>query len=207
MSDLDPDLRARAISDAVRSASSSTSSVSALGRGVCSHTPAETVGQRLGAGSLRQRRAGAAAASNERASRADTPRMKTPRLPGLGLGLLALLALACGPKVAINETRMVQAPAREAGCPLEFVQVDIAARDFNDEWQVLGHVTLYDDEAQDPMAEPNRALVRNRACAMGGTAVAVALNATNQNLLKTGSGLSYMVLRPMPARPTPPTAF
>jgi len=110
--------------------------------------------------------------------------------------LIAALA-ACGPKAAISESRMAYAPSLPENCQLELVQVDITAVQFNQQWEVLGYVTLLDTKLQDPAAPENRALVRPRACAMGGSSVAVAMSsaATNQ-LGQQGSGVVYMVLRP-----------
>jgi hypothetical protein len=127
----------------------------------------------------------------------------------LALTTTATLA-ACGPKLGISETQMIPAPARAADCQLEMQQVDPTSISFNSTWDVLGYVTLLDSKAQDPMDAQNRELVRPRACRMGGTVVAVAMNATNQVATglgpRTGSGLTYMVLRPKSA-PAAPTAF
>lgn len=98
----------------------------------------------------------------------------------------------------------MHAPSREANCALELAHVDITSMSFNQEWEVLGYVSLLDYSVQDPAAAENRALVRPRACAMGGTSVAVAINATNTNQLgQQGSGLVYMVLRPNSFAPAP----
>lgn len=124
----------------------------------------------------------------------------------VGLVTIATIA-ACGPKLGISETRMIQAPARAPDCALELVQVDITSVEFNRTWDVLGYVSMTDRGAQDPMAEENRALVRPRACKMGGSVVAVVANATNTNRFgNSASGLMYMVLRPKSA-PAAPSAF
>ena len=110
--------------------------------------------------------------------------------------LVAFVALAaCTPN--ITETRMTFAPARPVDCDLQLVQVDVTAFDFNHRWDLLGYVSLVNNGVLDPAAPSNRALVRPRACTMGGTAVAVAMNSTSQNVFGArGSGLVYMVLRP-----------
>src|SRR3954468_2874322 len=110
--------------------------------------------------------------------------------------LLAVLA-ACGPKAAISESRVAYAPSLAENCPLDLVEVDITAVQFNQQWEVLGYVTLFDTKLQDPAAPENRALVRPRACAMGGRQVAVAMSSANTNRVgQQGSGVVYMVLRP-----------
>jgi hypothetical protein len=114
----------------------------------------------------------------------------------LRLCLVVSAALAaCGPD--IMETRMTFAPARATNCDLQLVQVDATAMDFNHRWDLLGYVALKNNGLLDPASPESRALVRPRACAMGGMAVAVAMNATAQNVFGArGSVLVYMVLRP-----------
>lgn len=103
---------------------------------------------------------------------------------------------------------MIHAPAREANCILESVQVDVTQTSFNQTWEVSGYIGLHDRKAQDPMDAQNRALVRPRACAMGGTSIAVTINAMATNQFgRQGSSIMYMVLRPKAAAPPQPTAF
>ncbi len=110
---------------------------------------------------------------------------------------IASLVAGCGAKAGISETRMVHAPPREKSCKLELVTVDITSVTFNQQWEVLGYVSFLDRGSQDPYAKENRELLRPRACAMGGTSVAIALNGMGQNSLgQQGSGVAYMVLRP-----------
>ena len=92
---------------------------------------------------------------------------------------------------------MIHAPPRDATCKLEMVEADITSITFNQQWEVLGYVTFLDRGSQDPFSEDNKKLVRPRACAMGGTSIAIAMNATNTDQLnQQGSGISYMVMRP-----------
>ena len=111
---------------------------------------------------------------------------------------MLLIPLAgCAPTAGMSEVRMIHAPPRETDCKLDMVQVDITAVEFNQKWEVLGYVTMADRGTQDPFSEENKALVRPRACAMGGTSVAIAMNATGTNAFnQQGSNLAYMVLRP-----------
>jgi hypothetical protein len=111
--------------------------------------------------------------------------------------LLWIGLFACAPKAGMSEVRMIHAPPRDAGCKLEMVQVDITSVTFNQTWEVLGYITMVDRGSQDPFSEDNKQLVRPRACAMGGTSVAIAMNATSTNAFQQqGSGISYMVMRP-----------
>jgi hypothetical protein len=113
------------------------------------------------------------------------------------LAIVIACSAACGPKAGITETRMIHAPPRDAACKLELVTVDITSVTFNQQWDVLGYVTFLDRGAQDPFAKENRELLRPRACAMGGTSVAIAMNGMGQNAVgQQGSGVAYMVLRP-----------
>ena len=92
---------------------------------------------------------------------------------------------------------MTFAPARAANCDLQLVQADGTSVDFNQRWDLLGYVSLQNNGLLDPAAPENRALVRPRACAMGGMAVAVAMSSSAQNVFGArGSALVYMVLRP-----------
>ena len=125
------------------------------------------------------------------------------------LVLIPLLAAlgGCGPKDLIGETHVAYAPPRSPNCSLELVQVDPTSITFRRDWQLLGYVTLQDRNAQDPMAEGNSALARPRACAMGGTSIAIALNSTTTDALGRQHGaLVYMVLRPR-GKQAAPTAF
>lgn len=113
------------------------------------------------------------------------------------LVMIALSIAACAPKAGMSEIRMISAAPREPNCKLEMVEVDITAVEFNQKWDVLGYVTMLDKGQQDPFSEENKKLVRPRACAMGGSSVAISINATNTNQFnQQGSGISYMVLRP-----------
>lgn len=102
---------------------------------------------------------------------------------------------------------MVHAPARAAGCALDLAMVDVTAVLFNQEWEVLGYVTLLDNDSQDSEAEANRALVRPRACAMGGTTIALAANSINTTQFGQGSALVYMVMRSKPTTLPPVQKF
>lgn len=122
--------------------------------------------------------------------------------------VLSATLAACGPKDGITETRMIQAPSREPSCALKFVQVNATSMAFNQTWDLLGYVAFSDSGTQDPMAEENRKLVRPRACKMGGTAIAVSMNATSTGAMgQQGSALLYMVLRPKSRQAAQPTAF
>lgn len=116
--------------------------------------------------------------------------------------LAALVLAGCS---SISETRMMAATPRPADCSLQLVQADITQIAFNQTWDVLGYVTLGKTHSQDPASEENRHVVRPRACAMGGTAIAVAINATSHSAFATGSALAYMVLRPKQAAAAPTT--
>ncbi|MBK7075121.1 MAG: hypothetical protein IPH44_22750 [Myxococcales bacterium] len=115
-----------------------------------------------------------------------------------------LALAACGPKAGISDVRMIHAPPREPNCQLEMIQIDPTTITVEQRWEILGYVTFSDAGTQDPFAKANRELLRPRACAMGGTAVGIAVNASAQNAVGAqGSAISYMVLRPksLPSEP------
>lgn len=102
----------------------------------------------------------------------------------------------------------MHAPPRPADCSLDLVEADITSLSFNQTWDVLGYVTFVDEGSQDPMSEENRELARPRACKMGGTSIAIAMNSTSTNQLgQQGSGVTYMVLRAKASASAQPTAF
>jgi hypothetical protein len=108
-----------------------------------------------------------------------------------------LLFAACVVGPTISENRVSFAPARPAGCELQLVHTDITQVEFNRRWDLLGYVTIVNNGVVDPAAPENREVVRPRACAMGGTAVSVAMNTLSQNTFGArGGGVVYMVLRP-----------
>lgn len=107
---------------------------------------------------------------------------------------IAFLGLACGP--AINETRLQSYPSRGEACELQFVKLDM--NDLSSPqgtWELIGYVTIGDRGTQDPFSEDNRAIVRPRACGMGGEGVAIVLNSSTTAPLASGSSISYGVLR------------
>lgn len=117
----------------------------------------------------------------------------------LALALVLSALTACGPN--ISEMRMVSAPPKPSTCELQFLaltinQVSPAAPEY--EYEVLGHVMLFETGVQDPMQESYRAAVRPRACAMGGEAVAILQQSTNTGSLGSGSAVDYAVVRKRP---------
>lgn len=124
----------------------------------------------------------------------------------LGVGVLVWAATGCGPKV--SEVRMVPAPGRDENCALEFVKVDLGALSSpTSEWEMLGQIVLQEHGIQDPFAEKYRAIVRPRACAMGGEAVGIVLSATSETLTSSGSTTSYGVLRKRKQDSAAPKSF
>jgi len=120
--------------------------------------------------------------------------------------LLSLsLAAACGPNV--SEVRTVNYPPREQNCSLEFVKLDNQTMSGQGPWEVIGQVVLGEHGKQDPFAEEYKAIVRPRACKMGGEAVAIMLNATSETFMSSGTTISYAVLRKRTAQADAPKQF
>lgn len=120
----------------------------------------------------------------------------------------ALLFAACGPSV--TEMRLVTAPPKAADCSLEFLQLTInqvspAAPEYT--YEILGHVVLQETGVQDPMQEKYREIIRPRACAMGGEAVAILQQATSSTAFGSGSGVDYAVVRKKTSGAAPPAKF
>jgi hypothetical protein len=112
------------------------------------------------------------------------------------LALLSLsLASAC--VVAVSQTRMMAAPSRAPDCGLQLVQADMMELSpMGTKWDVLGMVTVGANRASDPNDPKIRALIRPKACELGGTAVALMQSTNAQSLMGTGSGIVFAVLRP-----------
>jgi hypothetical protein len=118
--------------------------------------------------------------------------------------------VGCGPSV--SEMRMVGVPPKPAGCPLEFLQLSmeqISPASPSYSYEVIGHVMVFESGVQDPFQEKYRALVRERACTMGGEAVAIVQQATNSTMMASGTGIDYAVVRRrvMGGAPPPPMKF
>lgn len=75
------------------------------------------------------------------------------------------------------------------------------------EWEMLGQVVLQEEGVQNPFDERYRAIVRPRACGMGGEAVTILLSATSQGIATSGSATNYGILRKRRAQSNKPTAF
>jgi hypothetical protein len=118
----------------------------------------------------------------------------------------AWMLAGCGPNV--TEMRTVSAPARAEDCSLEFIKANMnELSSGTGEWEMLGQIVLQEEGVQDPFAERYRAIVRPRACAMGGEAVAIVMSATSEGLTTSGSATSYGVLRKRTTEPAKPAAF
>ena len=112
----------------------------------------------------------------------------------MGITTLACALSACGPSVSITRTKPMT--ARPADCPLEYVDVAFERITVDKEWTLVGYVTLSETGVQDPFAERYRAIVRPKACELGGTAVTMAMSTSNQATMGSGSGTIYAVLVP-----------
>jgi hypothetical protein len=123
------------------------------------------------------------------------------------LGGLTLCLSGCAEMVSMN--RMKMAPAREASCRLELVEADMMELSpMGTKWDLLGIVSIGANHGVEPMSDKARALIRPKACELGGTAVALMQAA--QNSLSMGgqsSAIQFAVLRPKQAASSAPTQF
>lgn len=102
--------------------------------------------------------------------------------------MLLVLCAACGP--TISENRITFLPAREQNCQLEFIQDKPWE---TNAWEVIGIVSIAPSGA-DPLSSSNKAIVRSRACSMGGEAVGIAAAGSAMNMVASATGSSYYVL-------------
>jgi hypothetical protein len=108
--------------------------------------------------------------------------------------LVLLLALtACGP--AIQETRMAYYAPRPDNCALDIINgamtdMSIMATPTS-KYVIVGSIGLGEGGTQDPFSDKYMAIVRPRACHMGGDAVALMMSATTSG---GGTGTAYAIL-------------
>jgi hypothetical protein len=116
------------------------------------------------------------------------------------------MLIGCGPNV--TEMRTVSVPAREASCSLEFIKADMnEISSGTGKWELIGQIVLQEEGVQNPFDERYRAIVRPRACQMGGEAVALLMSATSQGLTTSGSAINYGVLRKRTTQASAPAQF
>jgi hypothetical protein len=118
--------------------------------------------------------------------------------------VLAMTVVACGPN--ISEMRTVSAPARADNCELRFLpNVMEEMRNPKSEYEVVGSISLTSGGSQDAMGIETRELVRPRACAMGGEAIGLAMDANGSG---GSSAVVFSVMRKRPiVVPASPTKF
>lgn len=120
--------------------------------------------------------------------------------------LSMLVAGGCGPSV--SEVRMASYPPREPNCDLEFVKINMAELSTNQgPWELVGQIVINETGTQDPFAEEYRAIVRPRACAMGGEAVGILMSATSEGAYSSGSATNYGVLKKRSSDSAAPQKF
>jgi hypothetical protein len=108
---------------------------------------------------------------------------------------------ACGP--VVMESRMKSAPPRAEDCALELVEADMMELSpLGTKWDYLGTVSVSKVGSIDPTDARIRALIRPKACGLGGTAVALLQSMNAAGMMGSGSGLSFAVLRPKSAPST-----
>lgn len=119
---------------------------------------------------------------------------------------VVVASTACG--TMVSETRMAQYPSRGEDCSLEFVQTTVADLAPGSTWEVVGYVVVSETGVADPFAEKYRALVRPRACAMGGEAVTIMQSGTGSGMAGTqASSVNYAVIKRPATEAAAPTAF
>lgn len=122
--------------------------------------------------------------------------------------LLFLFITGCS-TTRVSDSRVLFLEAREPNCALDFRQLDIQELSPMGEWDVVGYVTISEAGDARPGSEEHRKIVRPRACAMGGTAIAIMQSTTSSApaALQTSSGIIYAVIRPKTTEADTPTAF
>lgn len=113
--------------------------------------------------------------------------------------------LGCVEMVSVNRQMVV--PSLAPDCPLELVQADMMELSpMSTKWDYLGTVSVGANHGLDPSNEEYRALIRPKACELGGTAVALMQSGNSSAMGTTSGSLIYAVLRPKSA-PAAPAKF
>lgn len=86
-------------------------------------------------------------------------------------------------------------PPREQACSLDIVKVTLAETMEGGPWELVGHVYVSAQAQADPFSAEYMAVVRPRACAMGGEAFGILSATTNDTNLVAGSTTDYVVVR------------
>lgn len=123
---------------------------------------------------------------------------------------LTLIALCCSSTACIEAvmvSRNMPAPARAPDCKLELVQADMMELSpMGKTWDYLGTVSIGANHSFDALSDEARAMIRPKACELGGTAVALMQNSNASAGMGTSSSIIYAVLRPKQA-PEAPSQF
>ncbi len=123
------------------------------------------------------------------------------------LGALFALVSVTGCMEMVTVSRMMTVPPREADCSLELVQADMMELSpMGTKWDYLGTVSIGANHGLDASSEQARAMIRPKACELGGTAVALMQTSNSATAFGSSGSLMYAVLRPKQA-PAAPTKF
>ncbi|MCB9555046.1 MAG: hypothetical protein H6707_03005 [Deltaproteobacteria bacterium] len=108
-----------------------------------------------------------------------------------------LALAACGP--SISQVTMAYLPPRAADCEIAFApSIPIEQQRPGGPYIVLGHITIAETGITNPFSPRYAQIVRPRACAMGGELVTIGAHATSQQMIGSGSGTVYTVLKKRP---------
>lgn len=123
----------------------------------------------------------------------------------IALAVTFLLANCSPQMVAVSQMMVV--PPRPDNCPLELVQASMMELSpMGTKWDVLGMVTIAQGHASglDPSSEEVRAIIRAKACHLGGTSVALMSNSSAAGPMGgSAAGITFAVLRPKQAAAAP----
>ena len=101
--------------------------------------------------------------------------------------------------------------ARLRACPTSYVRKEHHAQgqlsSGQGPWELIGQVVLQQEGKQEPFDEEYKAIVRPRACGMGGEAVGITMNATAEGAFSSGTSIAYGVLRKRSSQAATPKKF
>jgi hypothetical protein len=122
------------------------------------------------------------------------------RVPGAVVASVFLSG--CVQMVSVNRAMVV--PSLAADCALELVQADMMELSpMSTKWDYLGTVSIGANHDLDPSSEKARAMIRPKACELGGTSVALMQSSNATMGMGTSGSIIFAVLRPKQAAPAP----
>lgn len=110
------------------------------------------------------------------------------------IALVLVTGLSGCSTVSFSVTRQAMYPAKQEGCPIEWVNVPAQSLGIHPDWEWVGSVS-WSQHGSAAMDEALKKRVEAEACKLGGEAVSLGTSSTNETFMGSGSATILMVLR------------